>query len=172
MNSKKEEENEMQETMSNAYHDHEKGLNKHSFFKVHNHELSDDLVQDTFLKTWRYLVRVGKIDTMKAFLYHALNCLIIDEYRKRKTTSLDTIIENGYQLSSGDSEQLLDVLDGKAAILLIARLPLKYQKVMRMRYTQNLTLGEMALVTGETKNSMAVQVHRGLMKLKVLYNHS
>ena len=161
---------QMNTTITLAYRDHQSGLCKHSFFKVNNRQLSEDLVQDTFMKTWNYLIKGGKIDTMKAFLYHALNCLIIDEYRKRKTTSLDTLLDNGFSLGSDDSEHLVDVLDGKSAFLLIAHLPEKYQKVMRMRFTQNLSLSEMSLVTGETKNALAVQIHRGLEKLKLLYN--
>lgn len=38
--------------MSGAYTDFEGGLNRHSQFKLHNKELSEDLVQDTFMKTW------------------------------------------------------------------------------------------------------------------------
>jgi DNA-directed RNA polymerase specialized sigma24 family protein len=48
-------------------------------------------------------------------------------------------------------------------------LPKKYQKVVHMRYVQDLTLEEMSLITGQSKNAMAVQVHRGLEKLKLLY---
>ena len=65
---------------------------------------------------------------------------------------------------------MLDCLDGKAALLLIQRLPLTYRKAMRMRYVQDLTLKEMSLVTGQSKNTLAVQLHRGTQKLKVLYN--
>ena len=57
----------------------EKGLNVHAFFKTNNHATGEDLVQDTFKKTRIYLARGGKIDLMKAFLYHILNNLIIDE---------------------------------------------------------------------------------------------
>lgn len=163
---------ELDATMTAAYRNYEKALHQRSYFKVHNRELSEDLVQDTFMKTWSYLVRGGKIDIMKAFLYHTLNCLIVDEYRKRKTTSLDVLLENGFEPAAGGEEHLLNVLDGKAALLLIQRLPEKYRKVMRMRYTQHLSLAEMSLVTGQTKNALAVQVHRGLAKLKALYRHA
>jgi len=152
-----------------AHKDYQKGLSSHAFFKVGDRSLSDDLVQDTFMKTWKYLVKGGNIDVMKAFLYHILNNLIIDEYRKRKSVSLDAILEKGFEPSVGDSAQMLHALDGKAALLLIARLPLTYQKVMRMRYIQDLSLKEMSLITGQTKNTLAVQVHRGLEKLKLLY---
>ena len=155
--------------MTVAHHDFEKGLNTRAFFKVGDRALGEDLVQDTFLKTWKYLVKGGKVEIMKAFLYHVLNHLIVDEYRKRKTTSLEVLLEKGFEPSVAESTTFLNVLDGKAAIVLIARLPAKYQKIMKMRFVQDLSLKEMSILTGETKNSMAVQVHRGIEKLKLLY---
>ena len=156
-------------TLTKAYHDHSKRMNSYSFFKVHNHETSDDLVQDTFTKTWKYLVRGGKIEIMRAFLYHVLNGLIIDEYRKRKTTSLDVLIEKGFEPSVDYSEKIFNTIDGKSAQLLIQYLPVKYQKIMNMRYKQNLSIKEISLITGQSTNTTAVQAHRGLEKLKVLY---
>lgn len=165
-------EKDTQAVLTAAHYDYEKKLTTHAFFKVHDHAIGEDLVQDTFMKTWSYLVKGGKIDTMKAFLYHILNNLIVDEYRKRKTTSLDIILEKGYEPSEDNSERLINALDGKSAILLIQQLPKKYQKVMQMRYIQDLSLKEISLITGQSKNTIAVQVHRGLEKLKLLYKHT
>jgi RNA polymerase sigma factor (sigma-70 family) len=109
---------------------------------------------------------------MKAFLYHILNNLIIDEYRKHKSNSLDALLERGFDPGEEDSERFFNVLDGKTAMALIRRLPEKYERVMRMRYMQMLSLREMSLITGQTKNTMAVQIHRGLGKLKLLYGHA
>lgn len=158
--------------MTLAHHDSQKGLNARAFFKVHNHSTGEDLVQHTFMKTWLYLVKGGKIDVMKAFLYHILNNLIIDEYRKKKNTSLDLMVENGIEPATEESEHTIDILDGKRAMQLIPLLPKKYRAIMRMRYTQDLSLKEMSLITGQTKNALAVQVHRGLEKLKLLYKQA
>lgn len=165
-------ETERQAVLTDAHRDYEKGLHSHAFFKMHNRTTGEDMVQDTFMKTWKYLVKGGKIDVMKSFLYHILNNLIIDEYRKRRTTSLDVILEKGYEPGEDNSERLMNALDGKTAMLLIQRLPKKYQRVMRMRYVQDLSLKEMSTITGQTKNTIAVQLHRGLAKLKLLYNHA
>lgn len=159
----------LQGVLTTAHHDFEKGLNLHAFFRLPDRNMSQDLVQETFMKTWGYLLRGGKVDVMKAFLYHILNHLIIDEYRKRKMLSLDTLLEQGFEPSVDQSERLINVMDGRTALLLIQRLPTKYQRVMRMRYVQDLSLKEMSTVTGQSKNSLAVQVHRGLQKLKLLY---
>lgn len=155
--------------LSSAHSDHQKALNQHSFYKLQDRALGSDLVQETFIKTWSYLAKGGKIDVMKAFLYHVLNNLIIDEYRKRKTVSLDGLLEKGFEPPAKATGDIFDVMDAKAAATLINQLSVKYQKVIRMRYIQDLSLSEIALLTGQTKNAIAVQIHRGLDKLKKLY---
>ncbi len=155
--------------LTTAHSDFEKSLNLYAFFKVRNRATSEDLVQDTFIKTWGYLVKGGKIQLMKAFLYHVLNHLIVDEYRKHKTASLDTLIEKGFDPPAEQKETTFRDMDAKFLLALIQRLPVKYIKVMKMRYVQGLVLKEMSLITGQSKNAIAVQVHRGLEKLKILY---
>ncbi len=162
-------ETKQQVILSTAHEHYGKKLNSYAFFRVSNRAVSEDLVQDTFRKTWSYLVKGGKIDVMKSFLYHVLKDLIVDEYRKRKSSSLDALIANGFEPGEDNSERLVNVLDGKRAILLISSLPEKYQKVLKMRYVQDLSLKEMSLITGQSKETLAVQVHRGLKKLKALY---
>jgi RNA polymerase sigma-70 factor, ECF subfamily len=156
--------------ITDAHRDYSKGLTSHAFFKLHNRSMSDDLVQDTFIKTWNYLVKKGKIDLMKSFLYRILNDLIVDEYRKHKPVSLDVLLEKGYEPSADPRDHLVNLLDGKSALLLIAHLPDKYRKMVQMRYVQNLTLKEIATLTGKSRNTIAVQLHRGLNKLRVLHN--
>ena len=158
--------------LTTAHHDYAKGLNSYAFFKMHDMAMSQDLVQDTFTKTWAYLVRGGKIDIMKSFLYHILNGLIIDQYRKRKTVSLDLLVEKGFEPSVGGHDRIFDILDGKNAVALIKQLPERYREVIKMRYIQELTLREMSLITGQSRNAIAVQAHRGLGKLKLLYNRA
>lgn len=140
--------------------------------RMHNHEVSEDLVQDAFKKTWIYLVKGGKIHLMEAFLYHVLRGLIVDVYRKKKAVSLEVLLEKGFEPGTDDTERSVNVFDGKIAILLIQNLPLQYRKLMYMKYVQDLTLTEIALLTGKTKNTVAVQTHRGLEKLKVLYHNT
>ncbi len=152
-----------------AHIEFNRGLNVHAFFKIHDSAMSQDLVQDTFIKTWKYMEKGGKILAMKGFLYHVLNHLIIDEYRKCKACSLDVLVEDGFDPGFNDCARIFNAIDGKAAVVLIQLLPVEYQKIMYMRYMQDLSLAEMSFLTGKTKNVMAVQVHRGLEKLKVIY---
>lgn len=156
--------------LSEAHYDFQKGLNAYAFYKVHNRETGEDLVQSTFVKTWNYLIKGGKVETMKAFLYHILNNLIVDEYRKHKETSLDVLLEKGFEPSVNNAERLFNIIDGKVALWLVPELPSIYKKVVHMRYVQDWSLAEIALATGQSRNTVAVQTHRGIAKLKLLYN--
>lgn len=157
------------QTIDAAQMSYSRGLTTHAQYKTHNPELSQDLVQVTFLKTLLYLQKGGQITTMRNFLNHILNGLIIDEYRKRKVTSLDLLLEQGFEIGVHEAERTANIFDGKLVVLLIELLPVKYQPIIRMRYLQDLSLKEISLLTGLSTNTIAVQSHRGLSKLKTLY---
>ena len=162
---------EQKRVITSAHQEYHKALNAYASFKLSNKALGQDLVQDTFVKTWNYLVKKGKIDGMKSFLYHVLNNLIVDEYRKtkRKTVSLDTLLESGFTPSVDEVGQLHNIFDGTKAILLVKELPMRYQKVIQMRYIEGLSLKEMSVIIGKSENAISVSIHRGVQKLRVLY---
>lgn len=154
--------------LDKAYGSYKNGLVAHAFLKTHNHLTSDDLSQETFMKTWKYLIKGGEIITMKAFLYHVMNNLIIDEYRKSSATSLDLLLEKGFEPSTDGADDIFNLLDAKATVLLIDRLPFRYQKTMNMRFIQDMSLSQISLMTNQSKNAVAVQIYRGLLKMRLL----
>lgn len=157
--------------LNGAHLDYREMLLRYAFFKTNDKQASEDLVHETFTKTWIYLVRKGKIDHLQAFLYHILKNLVIDQYRKKKSISLDYLLSKNFEAQVRDPVKIADIIDGRAAMLLINHLPKKYRQVMQMRYAQDLSLEEIHSITGQSKNSLAVQAHRGLAKLKKLYIH-
>ncbi|MCF7865012.1 MAG: RNA polymerase sigma factor [Candidatus Pacebacteria bacterium] len=164
---------ERQDQLASAHLNYHKSLNAYASYKLSDSVLSQDLVQDTFIKTWNYLMKKGEIKGMKSFLYHVLNNLIVDEYRKRKrkTVSLDVLLENGFAPNTGESESIKNqnIFDGSLVVLLIKKLPISYQEVIRMRYEQDLSLKEMSVIMKETENTVSVRLHRGIQKLRLLH---
>jgi len=159
-----------QNLLTKAYYDYRNDLKRYSSFKVNDASIVEDLVQETFLKAWKYLLRDGKIATMRAFLFHVINGLIIDKYRKHKTVSLDSIVEKGFEPKEVDSENIIDTLDSKRAVEMISKLPIKYRQPMLMKYKKDLPLEKISEKTGQSKNTTAVQINRGIKKLKEIYN--
>ncbi len=157
--------------LENARESFEKGLNIYAYFKLNNKTLCRDLVQDTFIKAWMYIAKGKKIEKMKSFLYHILNDLIVDQYRKLKAISLDALVEIGFEPKDSESDSLLNLsyyLDCKASMDLVERLPEGYKKIIKMRFFEELSMKEIASLTGSSVNNIGVKLHRGLEKLRIL----
>lgn len=152
-------------------------LFRHAFFRISNRDRAYDLVQDAFLKTWDYMQGGGEVHDFKSFLYRILNNLIIDEYRKKKSSSLDEILENDtgameQRLSEGSVREAEDEIDEREAIEKIhARIPElsdTYREVITMRYVDGFTPKEIASMIGISENVVSVRIHRGTHKLREL----
>ena len=152
--------------LTQAYRDFFRPLSFYAVSKVNNAALSDDLVQTTFMKTWVYLQSKGDIDLMRAFLYHTLNGLIIDEYRKHKPLSLDRLIENGFEIGGDGFKKLDDIIDARTVASYVKELPKKYRSVVAMRLIEEMSLQEVSVIAHQSKNTTSAQVHRGVIRLR------
>ena len=160
-----------------AYEAYSDALFRHAAFRISNRERSLDLVQDAFLKTWDYVQGGGVVREYKAFLYRTLNNLVIDEYRKKKSSSLDEILENDTgameaRLSHGSVRETEEEFDEKSMLVQIRahipELPDTYRDVITMRYIDCLTPKEIGSLMGISENVVSVRIHRGTAKLKTL----
>lgn len=160
-----------------AYRMYSDALFRHASFRVSNRDRAVELVQDTFLKAWDYAAGGGEVQEFKSFLYRILNNLIIDEYRKKKSTSLDAILENDtgdmeMKLSEGSAREVEEGIDERTAIesirARIPELPDTYREVITLRYIDGFTPKEIATMIGISENTVSVRIHRGTHKLREL----
>lgn len=152
-----------------AYASYAKALTRRARYKVGNHERADELVQDTFLKIWLQIIGDKKIDSMKSLLFYILNHLIIDEYRKAKPVSLEALADEGFEVWADDSQRLFNKIDAGFMVLLMPKMTARFRQVVTMRYLDERTLQEIADETKQSKATVAVQIHRGLEQLAVLF---
>lgn len=167
---------DLQNTFLEAYDTYSDTIFRFCFFRLNDRELAKDTMQETFTKAWDMTSRGDfQILNIKAILYKIAGNLIVDEYRRRGrrgiTQSLEVLHEEGFDPSQDDTESLLNVLDGQQAIALISKIREPYGESVFMRYVQDLTLTEIAQITGESENTISVRIHRGISILKKLYNH-
>ncbi len=155
--------------LRHGYINYRKDLLNYALIETQNQSLAEDLVQTTFLRAWTHLVKGGRINVMRGFLFHLLKTLIIDEYEKSRPASLEVLVEQGKEPYLDETERLANSYDRKLAIELIDELPRLYQQVLRLRYVQNLSFNEIAKITGRSRNAVTVQSHRGVKKLVELH---
>ena len=129
-------------------------------------EDSEEIVQETFIKTYEYLQADRKVNDMRPFLFSVASNLTIDWIRKqkKKTTkevSLDFLSENGFEVAGMSPERNLHhKLDMKT--LLHSREALKEPdfNLLKLRYLRGLSPKEIALQTGLSSNAVSIRLHR------------
>jgi RNA polymerase sigma-70 factor (ECF subfamily) len=141
--------------------------------RISDREKAIDLVHDAFTKVWSYVRQGYEIDSFRPFLYKVLNNLIIDEYRKRKETSLDSILEKDGvdeglfdDLTESTVEVLAATIDGKKAFELLEELADQYREVIILRFVDQLGPKEISELIEESENTVSVRIHRGLKLLR------
>lgn len=161
-----------------AYDAHAIEINRFIYFKLGNREEADDLTSNVFLKTWNHIQNKTLTDakTLRALLYKIARNVIIDYYRSsanNRNLSLNDE-ENPIELVDEEShpENLEESLDQASDIKLIMdKLPLlkeEYREVIIMKFINDLSLEEIADISGKTKGNIRVLIYRALKALKEL----
>lgn len=105
---------------------------------------------------------------MRAFLFTTAHNLVIDEYRKKKAVSLDSLRDEGFDVHSDSDNIVEDHIDGERAIQFLSTIPKMYRDAIYMQYVEGLSVKEIAEITGESENNISVRIHRGLQKLRIV----
>lgn len=134
--------------------------------KTSSKEMAEDFTQETFMRYWRSLAEGKGMRNTRSFLYTVANNLIIDWYRKKKTTSLENLQEQGYDapdtagFSSEAQAELKEVLDT------ISELEEKDKEVLLLRYVEGLEPREIAEILEESANVVSVRINRAIDKVQ------
>lgn len=152
-----------------AYEKYADGIYRHCYFRVYNKELAEDITQETFIKTWKYIIAGQEIKNIKAFLYKVALNLIIDHSRKKK----EVYLEDFEAKESKESLRLSNIEEGMfkkfefgEIIKMLDELPDRQRQVIIMRYVDDLLPNEIADILEETPNAVSVRISQSIAKLK------
>jgi RNA polymerase sigma-70 factor, ECF subfamily len=154
---------------SQIYDQHVKKIYRFIYLKVSSVETAEDLSSEVFLRLYKYVQgSKPEIQNPQAFLYQIARNVIADHYRGQKvsvisiektTIELEDVGEKTRELSEISIE--MDRI--KQAI---SQLHGDYQDLIIWRYIDELTVPEIAQITGKTEENVRVGVHRALQSLK------
>jgi RNA polymerase sigma-70 factor (ECF subfamily) len=139
------------------------------FRRVKTRDTAQDLAADVFLRVWKNLpdLEISTEAKFRAWLYRIARNTVIDHYRTQEThTTLEEIAETpsedfgvdiGLELSS--RQQAIEKC--------LTSLAPEYQKVLRLRYFEELPISKVAMMMRKKEGAIRTLTHRALKELKV-----
>lgn len=142
-------------------------------FRVSNRDNSLDIVSETFMRYWDALISGQDIKNDKAFLFTISRNLIIDYYRKKKSVSLDGLLEETEDssfLMEDKSSSLNTEVSSDARMVLekINELEPSYRQVIYLRFVEGFKPKEIADILNVSSNVVSVRLLRALEKLRAI----
>lgn len=142
------------------------------YFKVGKKDDASDLSSLVFLKTWEHIQKNGIKDcaTLRALVYKVARNVIIDHYRNSRPESLSLDDEN-HKIDVVDEDydlvgEIADKEEYEKLLLKIMDLKNEYREILIMRFVNDLSLDEIADITGKKKMNIRVLLHRAVKALK------
>lgn len=138
---------------------------------VRNVDDAEDLMIESFAKAFKSLHKFKKDFTFSTWLFRIATNNTIDFIRKKKINTLS--IENTYTDNDGQSvsidirdrspnpqEEAIKAQKEELILVFVGMLPPKYQKLVRLRYYQELSYEEIAAELEAPLGTVKAQLHR------------
>jgi RNA polymerase sigma-70 factor (ECF subfamily) len=159
------------EQFEKAYTEFSDAIFRYCYMRVRDRELAKELMQESFMKTWEYNIQEKEIANIKAFVYRTAHNLSLNENRKKgRTTSLDEMSEGfGFEIAEDNITPADVQSDARIATESLKELNVQDATLINLRYVDGLSIREIANITQEQENAVAVRIHRALKKLRKIY---
>lgn len=164
----------MKDKFISIYNKFSDSVFRYCIFRISDRDSALDITQETFTKYWDCLAKGEKVKNDKAFIFTIARNLIIDHYRKKKTCSLDSMMdtedENRVEefVLIEDNKKYEIEMETEARFLLnkIIELPRSQQQIIYLRYVEGMKPDEIAKILGISVDATSVRIHRGIEGLK------
>ena len=152
-----------------VYDEHADALFRHCLLRVRDREVAKDIVQEAFSRTWDYLSQGKRISYVRAFVFRVAGNLIVDLSRRKKSVSLDAMMEDdGFEPADEMAVDPSSLPQVRETLSRLEELDEIYRTAITMRYFDNLTPKEIAEKLGVSENVVSVRIHRGIQRLGYL----
>ena len=153
----------MENEIQNIWKDLHQELQKFIFFKVKNKQISEDILQDVFLKIQLNVHNLKDSSKLTSWVYQITRNTILDHFRKDNNLfSLESIdivdADNDINFS-----KLSDCINNK-----INNLPNKYKEALLLTILKDFSQIELAEYLGISYSGAKSRVQRGKEKVKTL----
>lgn len=145
---------------------------RHILLRTRSKDDADEILSQTFLKTWEYVRTRRRIRNIRGFLWSVTNRLIVDFYRssgrvRARFADFEALHEEGREpaVMPAIEEQLSAKGDVEKITAALELLRHEDRMLLTLRFIEELPLEEVAAAYGKSKNATAVAIHRALKRL-------
>jgi len=149
-------------------------IQRYIYTRVNDYDLAEDIMQETFFKTWQYLSSDNKkIIKLKSFLFMVSNNLITDYYRQKSKTpfSIDDKYFGEIPVPAAQISEIEDKIELEILKKKLQNLKEGYRKILSYRYVDFLSVKEISTITSRSTNYVSVVIYRGKKILKDMYKN-
>jgi RNA polymerase sigma-70 factor (ECF subfamily) len=155
---------------------HADALYNFAYHLTYNEEDANDLVQETFMKAFRFMSLYEKGTNAKAWLFKILKNAFINEYRKKakQPTKVDYEDIIAYQDADEDKggvaydlrEDIFDGMMGDEITIALNRLPIDFKTVILLCDVEGFSYEEIAKIIDIPIGTVRSRLHRARNMLK------
>ncbi len=132
---------------------------------VHDRELANDLAQDSFLKAYKALPRMGDDLRLAPWLYRIAGNTAFSALRRRKLIRWLPLLNEGIEATSADGR----VAEAEAVQRALARLPAKYAAPLLLHSHEGLSCQEIAAILGISTGAVKTRLFRAREAFRAAY---
>lgn len=157
------------EAFDQLYEEHMLAIYAYCYARLGNRQDAEDATEQTFLQAWGALDRYRDQGVpIKAWLYRIASNVVIDMFRRRRIR-LHSPLEEADALAD-PSKQPPEAVETRELYgdlqRAIQSLPVDYQQVVGLRFSQDMSLAEIAQVMGRSQGSVKMLLHRAVVALR------
>lgn len=134
--------------------------------KVSDRDVAADLTQEVFMRFWQALREGTTLRNDRALLYAIARNLIIDWYRKKKSSSLDALLEEGHEFPGSGDVPILEHAQMQEVLRSLHVLDEASREALLLRFVEGFAPHEIAALRDETPNAVSVRISRALAKVR------
>jgi len=158
------------EAFISAYDQYSQAIFRYCMFRVFDRERAKELMQESFAKTWEYLMEGNSVENYRAFLYKVAHNLCVNEVIRKRPYSLDKMKEDsGFDLEDGGTRTPEEATELGMMLASLKMLNSGERDILTMRYVDDLKVSEIAEILNALPNTVSVRISRAENALKKLY---
>ena len=141
---------------------------------------AEDVVSETFIRVYRNLHKIDDPDSPRTIAFLSTIARNVALTMAKKRSAGPVLVENGQENEAFDEPadpldleaEVMSKLSAEQLYLIVNRLDERQRTIFILKYSHDLSHGEIAAQMGITENNVTVQLHRTRKKLAEMINEA